>query len=206
MPQGDDGYRGPTPDSDKYRNKEWLHEQYVERGASLTAIADLCGVTTKTISNWVDRFGFDKRDEGGYGDDAKHRNETWLREEYVEKERSLYDLAEDTTVSADTIRRWLGRYDIETRDPGNPNDEKSVYDTGRFQRLREEVINRDGGECVHCGTGRKEHLEKFGTDIHVHHKTPIKDGGAKYDADNLITICKSCHSSEHADESPPWLE
>lgn len=36
----------------KYRNKDWLHQQYYERGRSITDIADELGVDHTTISKW----------------------------------------------------------------------------------------------------------------------------------------------------------
>jgi len=39
-------------DKPKYRDKDWLHRQYVERGRSITDIADELGVDHTTISKW----------------------------------------------------------------------------------------------------------------------------------------------------------
>jgi 5-methylcytosine-specific restriction endonuclease McrA len=34
----------------------------------------------------------------------------------------------------------------------------------------------------------------------VDHVTPLRDGGAKYDLENLQALCKSCHSRKTAAE------
>lgn len=197
-PNGHDGdFRGPKPGNERYRDREWLHTQYVEKGLSLSEIAEKCNVVPKTIGNWRDRFGFEKRDSGGYTDGAKHRDEAWLREHYVEKELSLWEMATMCEASADTIRRWLNRYDIETRPPGHPHGGGKFYDTQPWKRLREFVISGDDSECVECGISRQDHLTEYGTDLHVHHIEPVAEGGAEFDPGNLETLCHSCHSKEH---------
>lgn len=44
----------------KYRDREWLHEQYVERGRTITDIADELGVDHTTISKWRRRLDIPK--------------------------------------------------------------------------------------------------------------------------------------------------
>src|SRR5215470_3994735 len=65
-----------------------------------------------------------------------------------------------------------GRYTSEKRGSG-------------LNRWSREVRERDGYECKKCGA--KEYLE-------AHHIIPWKnDKSLKYDLDNGITICRSCH-------------
>lgn len=51
------------------------------------------------------------------------------------------------------------------------------------EKTREEVLNRDNYECKICR--RKENL-------HLHHLIKRKNGG-NHKADNLVTLCASCH-------------
>lgn len=37
----------------------------------------------------------------------------------------------------------------------------------------------------------------------VHHKKPLREGGT-HDRDNLIALCKSCHSRIHAERGDRW--
>lgn len=37
----------------------------------------------------------------------------------------------------------------------------------------------------------------------VHHKIPLSEGGT-HDRDNLIALCKSCHSKIHAEHGDRW--
>jgi len=210
-----------TNDSDKsglkYRDERWLKKQYVEKGRTLKDIGDECGVTMRTIGKWRDEFGFERRDSGGYTDSAMHRDEDWLQTEYVEKGRSLWEMADDCEAHADTIRRWLNRYDIETRDRGCPSGEKapwygkngeahtnwkggeSPYGDGWNERKREKVRRRDRYQCVECGLEQPEHKEMFDCALHVHHIKPardVDDASKRNSSANLVTLCVKCHLTE----------
>jgi transposase len=50
--------------------------------------------------------------------EPKYKDKSWLREQYVNENQSTYDIAETCGCSDTTIRRWLDRHDIETRDSG----------------------------------------------------------------------------------------
>ena len=45
-----------------YRDEEWLHKQYVERGRTLSDIADELGVDHTTVSKWRRKLGVEKPD------------------------------------------------------------------------------------------------------------------------------------------------
>lgn len=47
-----------------------------------------------------------------------YRNEQWLIEEYVKKDRSMADIAKQCAVSPMTIFKWLKTHGIETRNTG----------------------------------------------------------------------------------------
>ncbi|PYX74320.1 MAG: hypothetical protein DMG72_10425 [Acidobacteria bacterium] len=56
-----------------------------------------------------------------------------------------------------------------------------------YERLREQVLQRDGWKCQCCGT--RSNLE-------VHHKEFRSQGGDDSE-ENLITLCAGCHSLVH---------
>jgi len=56
-----------------------------------------------------------------------------------------------------------------------------------YQKLREQVLRRDGWRCQLCGSM---------TNLEVHHKEFRSHRGAD-DECNLITLCCDCHSSTH---------
>jgi len=68
-----------------------------------------------------------------------------------------------------------------------PKQPRLRIDPGSFERLRQQVLRRDGWTCQHCGT--KSNLE-------VHHKEFRSQGGDDSEP-NLITLCFACHSLAH---------
>jgi 5-methylcytosine-specific restriction endonuclease McrA len=74
-----------------------------------------------------------------------------------------------------------GRPSERSRCPDHPY-KRPDYGGRPWRRLRAQIIARDGGQCVRCGS-QVSHLE-------VHHM----DGRpSNNDPANLVTLCRSCH-------------
>jgi 5-methylcytosine-specific restriction endonuclease McrA len=56
-----------------------------------------------------------------------------------------------------------------------------------YGQLKTDVLNRDGWKCQCCGST---------TNLHVHHLHKRSQLGSDA-ADNLITLCASCHGRQH---------
>nr|ADE29264.1 regulatory protein [uncultured virus] len=50
----------------RYRDEEWLREQYLERGQTMREIADMCGCSQTTVSKWINRHGIETRSGSDY--------------------------------------------------------------------------------------------------------------------------------------------
>lgn len=77
----------------------------------------------------------------------------------------------------------------------NPSISGTEYQQGEqldFWNIREYVLFRDGHQCQHCKGKSRDKI------LNVHHIESRKTGG---DApNNLITLCKTCHSQHHKRE------
>lgn len=66
---------------------------------------------------------------------------------------------------------------------------KRDYNDPIYKRVRSEVLKRDGRSCQMPNCGSKSRL-------HVHHIQPwSKASSLRFEASNLITLCKKCHES-----------
>ena len=74
---------------------------------------------------------------------------------------------------------------------------KHVYNTRRWQSLRRDYVENAEYCCEGCGW-RKE--SKY---LILHHRVPIKDGGAIYSHNNLELLCRRCHFKQHGFQ--PWM-
>lgn len=50
--------------------------------------------------------------------DPYYQDCNWLTQEYIEKERTMADIADEFGVSPMTINKWLNKHNIETRPRG----------------------------------------------------------------------------------------
>ena len=74
-------------------------------------------------------------------------------------------------------------------------DRKAIYCTGRWRRLRREIMDRDDGLCQDC-------LPVWTMAKEVHHVRPIENGGDPWDPANLVSLCRQCHRTRHSKPSP----
>ncbi len=71
--------------------------------------------------------------------------------------------------------------------PVRPKRPRLRLDPEAYDKLRKEVLLRDGWKCQICGSRQN---------LHVHHKQLRSQQGGDDDA-NLITLCASCHEELH---------
>lgn len=57
-----------------------------------------------------------------------------------------------------------------------------------WRENRETVRERDGYQCRVCGMAETDHKCEYGEELHVHHI------GTAEDTDDMVTLCKQCHS------------
>ena len=192
-------------DEPKYRDEEWLREQYVERERTTTDIADELGCSASTVQLWLKKHGIGTRQGGWQCPDGRLKDADWLREQYVERERTIYDIADGLGCHANTVQRWLKRHGIETRNKGltgpeNPNwnGGSQPYGPGWTASKRREVRERDDHTCQNptCSVTQDEHKAEYDQKLHVHHlikARDIDDPEERNAPENLITLCRDCH-------------
>lgn len=104
--------------------------------------------------------------------------------------------------SDDCYKKWLSEEMKGEKWMGEDNpswaggQERHRYYGPNWEEQREKALDRDGHECLICGST---------DDLHVHHKTPIRQFDRETDRwyklanalDNLVTLCNSCHKTVH---------
>ena len=68
-----------------------------------------------------------------------------------------------------------------------PKQPRLRLDSELYDRLRKQVLRRDGWRCQICGS--KQNLQ-------VHHEESRSQGGHDTE-ENLITLCAECHEALH---------
>jgi len=54
--------------------------------------------------------------------DPLYRSEIWLNKEYIERERSMADIADQFGITPAAINQWLNKHDIPTRSRGRNHE------------------------------------------------------------------------------------
>lgn len=150
---------------------------------------------------------------GHYRAPRDYHSAEWLQREYVDKRRSVANIAAEFGVSSSSVLKAMNRAGIARRDSSdskrgvfsgarNPAwrggvtpERQRLYKTAEWKALVTSVIRRDGGRCRRCGQGKR-------TTLHTHHVVPwSRDPAQRMNADNLVTLCPSCHAWVHSREN-----
>lgn len=194
----------------KYEDPEWLREQYHGEGRSLTDIAEECGVSHQSVRAQMERHGIERRSmsEAQTSGEIQYLHDAdWLRQEYIEKERTTVDIAAELGVTRWVVGRWVNRHGMKTRpsaaQPGPKNhnwvdgEYEQQYGSGFNEAKKEAVRERDNRECQGCGMAEAEHLERQGAKLSVHHKQKARhfdDPTQRNAMSNLVSLCEyGCH-------------
>lgn len=204
-----------------YKDEDWLRREYHENGRLLADIAEECGVTRGSVTYYMDKFGIERRTRGARKGPKNHEwkggpvtitCETCGEEFEVQpcrKDKSRYCSRECMYSGLSERYSGDGNHQYGLRGEANSTYGKVGPDAPNWQggsawrtmeewfEARKAALDRDGWVCQQCGMPNDEHVERFNHSLHVHHLTPVSDGGAKFDLDNLQTICAECHETEH---------
>ena len=88
---------------------------------------------------------------------------------------------------------WLRERRRQRDRESRPNSAARGYGSAAWQKLRRQVIVRDGAVCQACGIICEAYAQ-------VDHIVPKAQGGTD-DLGNLQTLCRRCHSKKTAQES-----
>jgi len=152
-------------------------------------------------------------------------NKEWLKNEYINKQKSAQDIACENGCIENNILYWLKKHNIETRSISEVRKIKKWGLKGKhnpmFGKKCERSSNWKGGitperEALYCqlewkeiaayiwerDKGKCNRCNKEDTNkrkMHVHHIYPFYSHKAKRcDIDHLILLCSKCHGFIHS--------
>jgi len=131
----------------KYRDRAWLHEQYVEQAQTVADIAEECDCGESTVSRWLDTHGIDAR-SAPPSPYPRLTDSEWLHEQYIKERQSTQKIAEEVGCATSIVCKWLDRHDIETRKRGSYQlSDHRIKDP---EWLREQYVEKGltGGEIA----------------------------------------------------------
>jgi DNA-binding XRE family transcriptional regulator len=93
-----------TPFAERY-SREWLEEQYVERGRTTTQIGEMTGVAASTVAYTLRKLGILRRQ-------VPDVTATELRRMYYEQNMTLREMATELRCGIDALRSLMARHAI----------------------------------------------------------------------------------------------
>lgn len=188
-----------------WHDEQTLYRLYREENRDMNEIADELGCSRETIEEWIHHHGLETRSRNPPLPDEL-RDESYLRERYVEDGWSTYRIARENECSPSTVHRWLRKHGIETRPVGSQNGElhhrwsggHEPYYGPNWHTQRRKVRERDRDRCRRCGLEETDHRSQYDETLQVHHIIPIRtfeDTTKANRLDNLVTLCQSCHNA-----------
>lgn len=125
-----------------WQDKDALIWAYHEKDMSSREVANLFGCSKSAVLRWMDKHDIDS-DPGPYRDGPWRDKET-LQTEYVDKGKSMNELANEWNTSTAIIHNWAKRHKIDVRDNAPPKGEKHWNYKGND-------AGPDPRECPRCG-------------------------------------------------------
>lgn len=109
--------------SERYRDRDWLRDQYVTQNRTGVEIARKCGCHPNTIYKWLNRHNIETRD-GPRVPDERLTDGKWLSEQYLKQKNSVNIIASICGCDAATVCKYLDKHDIMTRSGQNAHHSK----------------------------------------------------------------------------------
>lgn len=120
----------------KYRERDWLYEQYTVKDKELKEIADEIDVHYNTIWKWKEKLEIPE---------PKYKRRKWLYQEYHEKERESSEIAKEFDIHPSTVNTWRKRLDIPQHECYS--EYKCYICNESFQRLDSKAKNNNKQFC-----------------------------------------------------------
>lgn len=182
--------------------KRRLYTEYWNHKQSAYEIADKLGVSHNTIQRRMRDYGIPRIAEARSHDAwiFAQRPVEWYKQEYHNKRKSTYTIAEENNVTQEWVRKLFQEQGVKMRNEWithkkNKNELARIeYDYGSdWQDIRQQVLERDGHTCQGCARDNSE----VSTPLHVHHIKGVReflDSDIANKHSNLVTLCIACHN------------
>jgi len=152
-------------------DRAWLENEYIVRGLSAAEIAETAGCTENNILFWLAKHGIPRRS---------------ISETRAAKYWAVFG-------DANPMSGKTGRLNPRYVDGSSPERQR-LYAQGAGKEFLRSIYERDGFRCVRCGAEKGSPKS-----LHAHHIRPWAGNvGLRFDAGNVVTLCRSCHSWVHS--------
>jgi len=171
--------RMPGPEHETWwQTEDYLRSKYEGEGLSTIAIAELVHSTPSTVNTWLEKLGISRRGQGSH----------WKGQKLPESARRKMSAAKKGRYLGVDNPNWKG---------GKITEEVRERRSYIAKKWRETVLQRDHFICQKCGSRKR---------LHVHHILSFAEHPKhRWDINNGLTVCASCHEAIHGRSFPDWV-
>jgi transposase-like protein len=163
----------------KFRNKEWLEEQYIKLQKSFSVICKEIDISENLLSKWFTEFNISKRvfAEVDLDKSRLYKNKEWLENQYVNNKKSCNKIAKELNCDASIIPNWLRKYDIPIRTNSESHIGLLLGDKNPMKREEVRSKFRGPGNRMNNPEIKEKYLIAIHTEEYYRHKI---EGMSKY--------------------------
>lgn len=121
--------------SKKYRDKEWLFQQYSILRKKVKDIADDCGTSTDVIYDWLKKYNIKTNRY------TEKPDKEILENLYIKELKSTREIAKILGCSRSAVINWLKKYEIPIRTISESNHNYFKYKGGK--KIQSEKVKKD---------------------------------------------------------------
>ena len=172
--------------NEKYKDKNWLLNQYKNLHKSSLKIAREQKVSKQTILYWLKKHKIETRSLEPL--DQRYREKDWIYLQYITNKNSIYKIADMCNTSTPTILTWLEKFGIKRRNSSDylSNEQNHNWrgDEASSRSKRRWLYKRypTPSKCQNCG-------ELKDIDLSFNHKL----GDHTRNIKDYEWLCRKCH-------------
>lgn len=188
-----------------YKNKDWLHNEYVVKKRTANDIAKEVKKDPKTVWSWLKKNGIKTRPRGGASSSGSFKKGTtlWKGKKHKESTKEKIRQARLKDGHVPYLNKNGVHWLKEVKKEEHPNykggltpERQSVYSSKEWVEAVKKVWERDNAICQNCG--KHHNTEENRGNFHIHHIISFQHKPTQTDYNNLILLCKKCHLWVHS--------
>lgn len=190
---------------EKYKNKEWLYNEYITKSRTANEIAKEVNRDPKTVWSWLKINDIPTRPRGGASSSGSFKKGTnlWKGKKHTESTKEKIRQARFRDGGVPYLNKngvhWLQYMNRENHPlwkGGISGERQAAYSSKEWVNAVKQVWKRDNAICQNCG--KHHNTQKNRGNFHIHHIVSFENKQLRMTASNLVLLCRDCHIWVHS--------
>lgn len=187
--------------------KEWLIDQYFNKGKNCNQIGREIKRDGKRVWEWFRDYGIEINKRGhNYKENLVQDGSTFLGKKHIQETK---DKIRDARIRDGGVP-YLNKDGVHwlkgVTGKGHPSykggltpERQSLYSSEEWSNVVKEVWKRDNAYCQRCN--KHHNTEKSRGSFHIHHIVSFQVRELRSELSNLVLLCRKCHIWVHSNKN-----